>query len=88
VQAAGYGADSFRAVTRDLRDGKLGQFWDEHSFDEQRFFNIACLIYGSNPQRFGQIVERGFLPKPRASAARRSFRRSSAAGPSSSSPTW
>jgi hypothetical protein len=27
-------------------------FWDEHSLDEQRFFNIVCWVYGSNPESF------------------------------------
>ncbi len=27
-------------------------FWDEHSLDMQRFYNIICLIYGSNPTKF------------------------------------
>ncbi|HEX6864048.1 MAG TPA: DUF4344 domain-containing metallopeptidase, partial [Thermoanaerobaculia bacterium] len=31
-------------------------FWDEHSLDEQRFYNIICLVFGSNPQENINLV--------------------------------
>jgi hypothetical protein len=39
---------------------------DEHSLDEQRFYNTACLAYGSDPQTFGVLVTEGVIPKGRA----------------------
>jgi hypothetical protein len=39
---------------------------DEHSLDEQRFFNTTCLAYGSDPETFGVLVSEGVLPKGRA----------------------
>ncbi len=41
-------------------------FWDEHAFDGQRFYNILCLIYGSAPEKYGEFVTSGNLPKDRA----------------------
>jgi Putative metallopeptidase len=41
-------------------------FWDEHSLDMQRFFNIACLAYGKEPQTFEAFVSSGLLPQARA----------------------
>jgi hypothetical protein len=41
-------------------------FWDEHGFDGQRFYNIMCLIYGSNPDKYKQFVAQGSLPEERA----------------------
>ena len=41
-------------------------FADEHSLDEQRFFNIICWVYGKSPGRNDFIVEEGFLPPERA----------------------
>ncbi|MDB4955235.1 MAG: hypothetical protein JWO36_2804 [Myxococcales bacterium] len=41
-------------------------FWDEHAFDGQRFYNIMCLIYGSNPEKYSKFVENGNLPSDRA----------------------
>lgn len=40
-------------------------YWDEHSLDQQRFYNIVCLVYGSNPNRYQNLVmqnSKGFLP--------------------------
>ncbi len=41
-------------------------FWDEHAFDGQRFYNILCMIYGSNPSKYQGFVASGDLPKDRA----------------------
>lgn len=41
-------------------------FWDEHAFDGQRFYNILCLIYGSDPTKYAGFVSSGNLPKDRA----------------------
>jgi hypothetical protein len=39
---------------------------DEHSLDEQRFYNTTCLVYGSNTELFKDLVTEGVLPKARA----------------------
>lgn len=41
-------------------------FWDEHSTDETRFFNIYCWIYGSNKDKYAAMVDTGILPAQRA----------------------
>jgi hypothetical protein len=52
-------------------------FWDEHSLDQQRFYNIVCLVYGSDPETYQSLVLQqtkgfmlssptGYLPKERA----------------------
>ena len=41
-------------------------FWDEHAFDQQRFYNIVCLIFGSDPKKYGDFVQSGTLPMERA----------------------
>jgi hypothetical protein len=41
-------------------------FADEHSLGPQRLFNIACWIYGSDPQKYGALVSGGGLPVARA----------------------
>lgn len=41
-------------------------FWDEHAFDQQRFYNIMCLIFGSDPKKYGEFVQSGTLPMERA----------------------
>jgi len=39
---------------------------DEHSFDEQRFYNTTCLAYGSDPKTFEVLITEGVIPKARA----------------------
>jgi hypothetical protein len=46
--------------------GNQTPFWDEHAFDGQRFYNILCLIYGSDPAKYQGFVTAGNLPKDRA----------------------
>nr|MBA3820566.1 hypothetical protein [Deltaproteobacteria bacterium] len=41
-------------------------FWDEHAFDQQRFYNIMCLIFGSDPKQHGDFIKSGTLPMARA----------------------
>jgi hypothetical protein len=52
-------------------------FWDEHSLDQQRFYDIVCLVYGSDPETYDFLLQRdtkgfllstdeGYLPKERA----------------------
>jgi hypothetical protein len=41
-------------------------FWDEHSLNEQRFYNMMCLIYGSNPDGYGEVIGENELPSDRA----------------------
>ena len=41
-------------------------FADEHSLGPQRLFNIACWVYGSDPQKYSRIVSGGMLPRERA----------------------
>jgi hypothetical protein len=41
-------------------------FADEHSLNSQRFFNILCAVYGSNPRQYQGLVTGGYLPEARA----------------------
>lgn len=46
--------------------GNETPFWDEHAFEGQRFYNILCLIYGSDPGKYAGFVSSGNLPEARA----------------------
>ena len=46
--------------------GEAIQAWDSHALDEQRFYNIACLAYGSDPKNLEWIIEMTGLPEERA----------------------
>jgi hypothetical protein len=39
---------------------------DEHSLDEQRYYNLVCWIYGSDPDYFSDVATEWELPEERA----------------------
>jgi hypothetical protein len=41
-------------------------FWDEHGLGAQRFYNLLCRLYGSDPRAHADLVEAGYLPQDRA----------------------
>jgi len=41
-------------------------FWDEHSFSKTRFYDMICLVYGSNPEKNSGLVGPTKLPVERA----------------------
>ncbi len=42
--------------TEDLKDAKDLPFWDSHSLDYQRYYNIVCWTYGYNPKMTEDIL--------------------------------
>jgi len=45
---------------------QMEKFSDVHGLPAQRFYNLLCIAYGANPDVFGDIVAKGYLPKKRA----------------------
>ena len=43
-----------------------GSYWDVHNLDIQRFYNISCYAYGSDPEYNQDLIEDGWLPEDRA----------------------
>jgi hypothetical protein len=41
-------------------------FWDEHSLELQRYYNLLCWVYGKDPDGYAWLVEDGYLPESRA----------------------
>jgi hypothetical protein len=58
-----HGTEAMMAV---FKTGDKPPFYDEHSVSEARFYDILCLIYGSEPSRYGGIVEK--VPELKARA--------------------
>jgi len=59
------GALSF--LTEESDEGEPN-VWGVHSLDQQRFFNIVCWVYGSNPEAYAELTasKGGPLPDDRA----------------------
>jgi hypothetical protein len=67
-KAAIYGAQFFYDLAQE-RAGEPLMLWDEHPLEMQRFYNIACWIYGSDPERYAGLVSSRILPAERAARA-------------------
>jgi hypothetical protein len=66
------GAISFKLYA-DLEKGQQKIYWDEHSLDEQRFYDTICLIYGRDPAKYAYLVKDKTLPEERAELCREDY---------------
>ncbi len=63
-QTALDGALMFKLYAETDKSEKI--YWDEHSLDEQRFFDTICLIYGHDAEKYAYLVKNAILPEERA----------------------
>ncbi len=63
--SAGAGVLMFKAMAEN-EEPSAGSFADEHSLSSQRFYNVACWMYGRAQSEYGFFVEEGILPEARA----------------------
>lgn len=59
------GAEAFLFLSKEGRRSER-ELADEHLLGEQRFYNSMCLLFGSDPDSYADVVRRGLLPKARA----------------------
>jgi hypothetical protein len=55
----------FLSAERGRRRGDMPAFYDEHGLDEQRAYQIVCLMVGSDPERFKALAEFVKMPEER-----------------------
>jgi hypothetical protein len=61
--------DQFDLLAEKRDDGTATDdlpLWDEHGLSAQRYYNIACFIYGADPDEYGDLVSSNDLPERRA----------------------
>jgi len=63
----------FFSDRRDRREGEKLVFYDEHSLDQVRAFNIVCLVVGSNPGKFTDLAAEVKLPAERQATCPKDF---------------
>jgi hypothetical protein len=51
----------------------LRAFSSNHGSPEERYYNLLCVTYGSDPKEFAEVVERRYLPEMRASKCQYEF---------------
>ncbi|HLC67383.1 MAG TPA: DUF4344 domain-containing metallopeptidase [archaeon] len=83
VLSKGRGFDAPAAVTAvalgiqgENQDPGNLNFWDEHSLNSQRFYNILCWLYGDNPEKYQSAVD-SLLPQERSQRCGGEFARMS-----------
>jgi hypothetical protein len=64
----------FSLVSEGQSNNELA-FWDEHSLDQQRFYDMLCLTYGSNPSKNKNLLGKKGLPPARAERCPAEFKR-------------
>jgi len=67
------------ALSQESKDDKAGRanMSDEHLLSGQRSFNSLCMIYGSDPKKYRNIVTDKYLPTERADTCEEEFKRTS-----------
>jgi hypothetical protein len=68
IKGAAY---SYNGMIKSLKDKPevtvhLAAFSSDHGAPQERFYNLVCIAYGHDPQRFAAMVEKGYLPEHRA----------------------
>lgn len=72
------GGEFFAYFADGYQPGSDFPYWDEHGLNEQRFYNISCLLYGYDPGRFAFMVADHTLPLDRAQRCPEEARKSAA----------
>ena len=67
-------AEGFRLLAR-LERNEQPIYWDEHSLHAQRYYDMVCLVYGSDKQRFAYLVKSGALPEERSEICAEDYER-------------
>lgn len=69
-------ADAFLVIWQLAEShGVSPPFWDVHGLSIQRFYTIACLLYGSDPEQFESIPELAQMPVPRSEGCQSEYAR-------------
>ncbi|HEY5623194.1 MAG TPA: DUF4344 domain-containing metallopeptidase [Gammaproteobacteria bacterium] len=58
-----------------LESGQEINYWDSHFLTIQRFYQMVCLIFGSDPETFAALPTRVGMPEARASRCPREYAR-------------
>jgi hypothetical protein len=63
----------FLSDRRDRQDGEKLVFFDEHGLDQQRAYQIVCLMVGSDPTQFKDLADETKLPEDRRQSCQKDY---------------
>ncbi|ADL00491.1 DUF4344 domain-containing metallopeptidase [Brevundimonas subvibrioides] len=69
------GALSFYTDPSEAGDLEESDFADEHSLSQQRYYTLTCLVYGSDPDKYANLLEEEWLTPERAEQCPGEFER-------------
>jgi len=90
-EAVWAGAEQFEADALAEREETTSgdyAYWDEHGLSAQRYYNVICLIYGSDPQYWQDLVKSRELPQDRADQCAGEFDQKTYAWETILDPYW
>lgn len=67
----------FFSARRDRKEGEPLAFYDEHSLDQQRAYQIVCLMVGHDPNEMVELANEMKLPNDRRESCKRDFAKAS-----------
>ena len=59
-------AESYSIYATNRTEFEDADFYDEHSLDEQRFYSVVCIVYGSDPDKYKDLLKQAGMPEDRA----------------------
>jgi hypothetical protein len=68
----------FFSARRDRKEGEPLAFYDEHSLDQQRAYQVVCLMVGHDPNEMVELANEMKLPNDRRESCKRDFAKASA----------
>lgn len=76
-QTALDGADMFYEYSKRMENMPASRLplWDVHSLDKQRFYNICCLMYGSDPNKYGYFITKNLVRSDAAGSCEYEYQR-------------
>jgi hypothetical protein len=63
----------FLSARRASRDGESMDYYDEHGLNQQRAYQIVCMMVGADPEKFNDLAEEAKLPEDRRKTCRRDY---------------
>ena len=78
----------FLSDRRDRQGGEKLVFYDEHSLDAVRAYNIVCLVVGSDPGKFKDLANEAKLPAERQETCPKDYTRVSRSWDTVLKPHW
>jgi Putative metallopeptidase len=67
----------FYSARRDRKEGEPLAFYDEHSLDQQRAYQVVCLMFGHDPNEMVDLANEMRLPDDRRESCKREFAKAS-----------